>query len=380
MESIHAYEVVDRGFAIVADDLTGACDSAVAFTERGKTVEVLLKEGVETSFGGVRAISTESRDLPAEVAAKRVQDALLRVRGRGEVFKKVDSVFRGNSFVEVRAALDCLPYDLAILSPAYPAMGRTVRDGVLQVCEAGYRRSINLCAGLYETGVSDIALHSVAAVSGKSLRDVMEASCRVVLCDAESDADLIATVEEARKIAQRILWIGSGGLAHALASKLPRVELPKRIGGMGGAVVLFVGSDHTVTRQQLEKLKGSTAVPVVEASIEDFSGVPSDSQVVILNVPRLTSEDLVGRAVSLLASHGIGCCLMTGGDTAALVCRASGAHSLQLTEEFSPGLPQGIVQGGTLDQLPVVLKSGGFGKEDVLREFVDRFIARKELV
>ena len=379
MESTHAYEVVSRKFAIIADDLTGACDSAVAFTQRGKTVEVLLKEGTESSCGEVWAISTESRDLPAEVAAKRVQDALSRASGRGEVFKKVDSVFRGNSFVEIRAALDCLPYDLAILSPAYPAMGRTVRDGVLQICEAGSRRSIDLCAVLSEAGVRDVVLHSVDA-SGKDLRSVTDSGCRVVLCDAESEADLMSTVEEARNMAEQILWIGSGGLAHALASKLPRVELPKKIVGIGGAVVLFVGSDHTVTRLQIENLKESRTIPVLETSIEDFAGISSDFQVVILNVPRLTSEDLIGRAVSMLASRGIGCCLMTGGDTAALICRAAGAHSLQLIEEFSPGLPQGIIQGGILDQLPVVLKSGGFGKEDVLREFVDRFVPRKELV
>jgi uncharacterized protein YgbK (DUF1537 family) len=380
MESIHAHEVVRRGFAIVADDLTGACDSAVAFTQRGKTVEVLLEEGAEPSFDEVVwAISTESRDLPAEVAAKRVEVALSRASRTGEVFKKVDSVFRGNTFVEIRAALDCFSYDLAVLSPAYPAMGRTVRDGVLQVSEAGSKRSINLCAELHEAGVNDIA-HSSGAASRRSLRNVVEAGHRLVLCDAELDADLISTVEEARESAQRVLWIGSGGLAHALASQLPRVEPPQKDCGIEGVVVLFVGSDHAVTQRQIEILKVSIAVSVLETSIEDFSGVLSDSRVVILNVSRLTSEDRVGRVVSRLASHGIACCLMTGGDTAALVCRASGAHSLQLTEEFSPGLPQGVIQGGTLDQLPVVLKSGGFGKEDVLREFVDRFVTKKELV
>jgi uncharacterized protein YgbK (DUF1537 family) len=379
MESIHAHEISDRKFAIVADDLTGACDSAVAFAQRGKTVEVLLKEGAEPSSGEVWAISTESRDLPPEVAAEMVKKALSMASETGEVFKKVDSVFRGNSFVEIRATLDCVPYDLAILCPAYPAMGRTVRDGVLQICEARTRRSVNLCAGLYEAGVSDIALHSVAS-NGQSLRDLAETSRRLVLCDAESDADLRSRVEEARHIAQRILWIGSGGLAHTLASTLPNIELLQKSCGIGGPIVLFVGSDHAVTRQQIEKLKENVAVPVLEASIEDFSEVPSDFQVIILNVPRLTGEELVSRAVSLLVSHGIGCCLMTGGHTAALVCRASGAHSLRLTEEFSPGLPQGIVQGGTLDQVPVILKSGGFGKEGVLLELVDRFVTRKELV
>ena len=379
MESIHADEVVDRGFAIVADDLTGACDSAVAFTQRGRAVEVLLKEGAEPSFGAVWAMSTESRDVPAEVATERVQDALSRVNGRGELFKKVDSVFRGNSFIEIRAALDCLQYDLAILSPAYPAMGRTVREGVLQVVEAGDRRSVDLCAGFHQAGVKDAALYSVAG-NGRSLRDVVETSCRVVLCDAESDADLVATVQAGRKTVERILWIGSGGLAHALASQMPRIESSGESNPIDGLVVLFVGSDHAVTRQQIERLRDRAVARVLEASIEDFARVPPDAQVVILNVPRSTSEDLVGRAVTLLASRGIGCCLMTGGDTAALVCRAARADSLRLTKEFDPGMPQGVIQGGTLDQVPVVLKSGGFGREGALHEFVDRFVTKKELV
>jgi uncharacterized protein YgbK (DUF1537 family) len=51
-----------------------------------------------------------------------------------------------------------------------------------------------------------------------------------------------------------------------------------------------------------------------------------------------------------------------------------------LTGEFAPGLPQGIAQGGVLDGVPVILKSGGFGREDVLCQIADRFTGGREFV
>jgi uncharacterized protein YgbK (DUF1537 family) len=54
-------------------------------------------------------------------------------------------------------------------------------------------------------------------------------------------------------------------------------------------------------------------------------------------------------------------------------------RSLRLHEEFAPGLPQGVAVGGLLDEVPVILKSGGFGNDDVLFELSSRFTVRKEL-
>jgi uncharacterized protein YgbK (DUF1537 family) len=202
---------------------------------------------------------------------------------------------------------------------------------------------------------------------------------RLLLCDAERDEDLRAAVKTARGLGERILWIGSGGLAHALAHDLPKEAKDRGEERRAGCLLLFVGSDHAVTVKQVAELRRSGAV--VETSVEDCSKGSPESPVVVLKVSRgITTEEAVRQAVMNVASQGIACCLLTGGDTAAFVCRALGVDSLRLMEEFSPGLPQGVAKGGVLDGVPVILKSGGFGGEDVLCRVADRFVSRREFV
>ncbi len=359
-------------FAVVADDLTGACDSAVAFAERGLAVEVMLDREAAPGVDRAWAVSTESRELAEEDSARRVRDALARAAGACEVFKKIDSVFRGNTFAEIRAAVESVPHDLVVLSPAYPAMGRTVRDGVLHIREAGQSRAVDLREGLRAAGLSEVVLLRV----GNALH---EQGKGVVLCDAESQEDLVRTVAEARRGGGRVLWIGSGGLAFALAAGIPALPQRHESWPAEGAVVLFVGSDHPVTKKQVERLKLSAQV--LEAKMDEFVGCGPEPQVVLLNVVRgVTTEEQIRRSVEQLSAQGIACCLMTGGDTAMLVCRALGTQSLRLTKEFAPGLPQGIAKGGVLDGIHVILKSGGFGADDVLVPLHHRFVERKECV
>jgi len=365
-------------FAIVADDLTGACDSAVAFAQRGLPVRIMLDRKAAPQSDGVWAISTESRDIAEDAAVLQVCDSLIQASQAEEVFKKVDSVFRGNTFAEIRATVENLSHDLAVLSPAYPLMGRTVCDGVLHIKDRGHDRTVDLYAGLHKSGLKDLALLRKSAAAHE-MNSAMRGGCKLVLCDAESDEDLRHTVSEARNLGKRVLWIGSGGLAFALASELPENKTPLRSSPAGGVLVLFVGSDHVVTKRQIAALHASAAA--FEASVEKFTHSSLDHRIVILNVLRgVTTEDQIRSSIEQLIPQGIACCLMTGGDTAMLVCRALGVHSLQLTEEFAPGLPQGIALGGTIDRVPVILKSGGFGKDDVLCQLSHRFANRKEYV
>lgn len=345
MKAIDTPRPGERRFFIVADDLTGACDSAVAFARRGVTVEVLLEGEAQASGDGVWAISTESRDLPEDLAVRRVREGLMGMGERSEVFKKIDSVFRGNSFSEIRGALDWFPCDLVVMSPAYPLMGRKVRDGVLRIAGDGYDRTMDLSDGLRGAGISDFSLlraGSSPEVMNEAMHDAVKAGCRLVLCDAESEEDLRFVVAAARSLGKRILWVGSGGLAHALAFDLPVSELEEEEEALDGRVVLFVGSDHAVTRRQMEALRQS--FPVHEVSVEEFSTPPLETRIVVLNVSRnSTVDDEIRRVIADLAPQGIGCCLLTGGDTAALVCRALRVRSLRLTKEFARGFHKEVL-------------------------------------
>src|SRR3954453_17337375 len=107
--------------AVIADDLTGACDSAVQFANAGlRTIVSLDGEG----DADVVAYSTDSRDKPC---------AMPPVVGRPVIFKKIDSTLRGNTRAEILAALDTYGFDTAIVNPAFPEMGRVVENGWLRV-------------------------------------------------------------------------------------------------------------------------------------------------------------------------------------------------------------------------------------------------------
>jgi uncharacterized protein YgbK (DUF1537 family) len=65
--------------------------------------------------------------------------------------------------------------------------------------------------------------------------------------------------------------------------------------------------------------------------------------------------------------------VLSGGDTASLVCRAAGVQRIELCDEIVPGVPRGILRGGAFDGVGVVTKSGGFGDRDTLVQVADFF-------
>lgn len=382
MKPIDSCQLHRTRYYIVADDLTGACDSAVAFTGRGMVVEVPLCREDNPRWEGVCAINTESRHIAEETSQQRVRDALNDAQADQEVFKKIDSVFRGNTFSEICVALESFPCELVVMSPAYPGLGRTVQDGVLQVQDGIQKRHLDLCEGLRSAGIGD-AVRLAAGGSQEELRAEMRKVARmaqpVVLCDATRDEDLRAVVSAARSLKGRILWIGSGGLAHALAHELPLNPEEEIAQDRSGRVLLFVGSEHVVTARQVAALKDNGGV--TEIAVEDFERSSLEAQTLILKVSMgSTTEEQIRKAIEIVGNEGIRSCVLTGGDTAAFVLRALGTRSLRLRDEFAPGLPRGIAQGGVLDGLSVILKSGGFGHEDVFCRIAERFAVGRESV
>jgi uncharacterized protein YgbK (DUF1537 family) len=107
---------------LIADDLTGACDSAVHFAIRGLPAEVLHVRDAQATGARVLAISTGSRDCeaPEIQAAMALAAAQFPVASGVLVFKKIDSTLRGNPGIELAAALDALRCDAAVVCAAFP--------------------------------------------------------------------------------------------------------------------------------------------------------------------------------------------------------------------------------------------------------------------
>jgi uncharacterized protein YgbK (DUF1537 family) len=76
-------------------------------------------------------LDTDSRSCRANEAARCAAAAARKLRKAGAVwiYKKVDSVLRGNVVAEVSAIGQALGFRSALLVPANPRFGRVIRDG-----------------------------------------------------------------------------------------------------------------------------------------------------------------------------------------------------------------------------------------------------------
>ncbi len=131
---------------ILADDLTGACDSASPFLRNGHSARVWLTKDANTSAAEtVWVRHTASRDIPPSDAAHAISLAAAALPAAPDtlLFKKVDSAGRGNIAAELLATRDAYAADLILLAPSFPATGRIVRNGILQITDiAGQSTSI----------------------------------------------------------------------------------------------------------------------------------------------------------------------------------------------------------------------------------------------
>ena len=122
------------GWRILADDLTGALDSAAAFSGAGD-VPVGLGDAYPTS-GSVQALSTGTRDVPSATLASSMANTTNWFTASSSIhssphfsFKKVDSLLRGNTFAEVAWWAKHGGFKGVIFAPALPAQGRFTRAG-----------------------------------------------------------------------------------------------------------------------------------------------------------------------------------------------------------------------------------------------------------
>jgi uncharacterized protein YgbK (DUF1537 family) len=318
---------------LIADDLTGACDAAVHFAG----AEVLIDRLARSAR--VVAISTESRDLaPAEIRhAWAGVAAQFPVDREVLLFQKIDSTLRGNIAVEIAAAMEAFGCDEAVVCPAFPAQGRVVEGGWLRINSASEFAPVDVAARL-----------------------------QLPCMDASSDDDLDGIVAGSFATGRRILWVGSAGLASALARRLAMERGPEAAVRRGSAL-FCIGSDHARTLVQQAALLAERAA-VQADSREGICAALARGEHVILRIPRGC-----GTVRELIAGAPAAALVLSGGDTASLVCAAAGVRRIELCDEIIPGVPRGILRGGEFDGIPVVTKSGGFGDRDALIQVADFF-------
>jgi 4-hydroxythreonine-4-phosphate dehydrogenase len=380
---------------VVADDLTGAADTGVAFLASARSTIVTWPEfmsGCEVDGAEALAIDTGSRamgpDRAIAVTAKVV--AQLRDGGVRTLYKKIDSLLRGHIGEEVSAAIGAWHGDaLAVVAPAFPSTGRTTIRGRqysngAAVDAATVPDILRLARLPTETATLNTVRDGRLDVV---LKDGARRRCRAIVCDAETDDDL-GLIARAGTGLESVVWVGSGGLARAVAVELASGRAPTRPQPRhaDGPILTVVGSRSAIARAQVASavaegsphvrmpLRALTAESDDEA--QDFLRqldlhLASGLDVVVtisdaLGEPDGDDPHLAMRLGSLLRPFAprVGGLILTGGDTAVGVLHAWGMTALALVEEIDPG----VVLSETVSArpLPIVTKSGSFGGSDAL--------------
>ena len=115
---------------VIADDLTGAAELGAVGLRHGLSAEVITN-GNPSGEADLVCVDTDSRSQSPQEAARRVTAAvkMLQEAGVDWIYKKVDSVLRGQVTAEVEAMMQQLGFARALLAPANPSLGRTIQGG-----------------------------------------------------------------------------------------------------------------------------------------------------------------------------------------------------------------------------------------------------------
>lgn len=119
---------------VIADDLSGAAELAGIAAVHGLRSEVQTRLDL-TSRADVIAIDTQSRSLKSDQASERVFEIFERAKALNPdwVFKKTDSVLRGNIASELQALAKAASKQRILFIPANPSKNRVIVDGEYQV-------------------------------------------------------------------------------------------------------------------------------------------------------------------------------------------------------------------------------------------------------
>lgn len=269
---------------IIADDLTGANDTALQFFKKGKNAKILFDCNYDfenDKITKVWSISTESRNVDKQTALDRilkVAQKLKEILSVDNIYKKIDSTLRGNVGIEITALLEAVGKDAAIVAPAYIEENRTTIGSYQLLDGVAIERTqcaLDPKAPIFESYIPDIIkkdlnpqLHSYIGKIGFNvitkgagpialkINELIQNGKKIIIADAMSNVDLEQIALAIHKSSYDILPCGSAGLASAM-TKIDDDDTENRVSFCTPNIPRFIvsGSATQLTLKQIGNLK-----------------------------------------------------------------------------------------------------------------------------
>ena len=353
---------------VIADDLTGAAELGAVGLRLGLRAEILRgnRPGVATELV---CIDTDSRSCAPAEAARRAAAAakLLRSAGAIWIYKKVDSVLRGNVTAEVEAVMQQLDLNRALVLPANPSLGRVIRNGEYFIKGKPIHRTEFAHDSEYPRRTAqvlrllDAPRHFMLRLANDGMV-VPENTLLVAQADSPAKVQAWAQTRE-----DSLLMVGASEFFGALlAQQLHRAVPPvAQEFEFGKDRQLFVCGTASKAGQHLVRSARRARVPVFTLPREliwgqDFSrgayeaisqrvieAFATDRRVVLsvglpqvhnVHAARRLSENLVDIAESVLKRVPIKYVFAEGGATSAELVRRMKWSRLEVRREWAPGV------------------------------------------
>ncbi|HXQ80740.1 MAG TPA: four-carbon acid sugar kinase family protein [Opitutaceae bacterium] len=360
---------------IIADDLTGALDTAAQFAAANQAIPVFMHGRLPASLPRAFAVdaATREKDGISAAAVATHHASLLAPRPNAIAFKKLDSLLRGHSGLEVVATLRAAHVACCMIAPAFPFHGRVTRGGLQFASRAGSWHRVG------EDLRATLESHGLAVRPARAGEPVPEG---ISLWDAETDDDLRRIADAGRKLPTPVLWCGSGGLAAALANG----EAPVA-GSLERPILGLFGSDHPTTTAQLRECGesvlrlrdgGGASAALVSARLGG-AGVCLVTFDLPTGMARFAASELITREIADL-THRVRpprSLLVAGGETLRALCHSLSTDHLDVVGQIVPGVPVSVMCGGRWDRVQVTSKSGAFGHDMLLSRLLGLDAARQ---
>jgi uncharacterized protein YgbK (DUF1537 family) len=370
--------------SILADDLTGAADSAARCRNAGLSASILLR-AKQSSSSAVQALSSDSRWLGPAQAAQSVRDTLAHYPAPANThwYKKIDSTLRGNLGSELDAMLTSLTRRHAIISPAFPAQGRGLEQG--RLCSPSSQNGTDLLALLRaqsQARVAHITLAHVRTGSAALAQTLQQQSqhAELLVVDALSENDLETLVQAAQQALPTALLCGSAGLIGALARSLEQQPAANSTPApIVGPALIVVGSASSMAQQQIAHL---AAIQRVQVQPDAHHQTQQNARDLLLHLPpaattaqldgphaRALAKQLAQAAYQQFCAQRPALLVLVGGDTTAAVLEALQVEHLEIVRELLPGMPL-CRANSPHGMLALVLKAGSHGQADSLAQLL----------
>ena len=380
--------------AVITDDYTGAAEIGGVAIEKGLQT-IIEARTVTRADADVLVIASNMRSLAPERAHAKSRLLTEQVLALGPelIFKKVDSVLRGNIGPELAAQMQVEKKGFALLVPANPSRGRIVVDGTYYVdgvplAESSFARNHDF--GSRTSRVVDI-------LRARGAEDVFSVSPRRAFTHRG------VYIGNAQDAAQLGLWAGSIGadVVPAGGAEFFSALLEARVGARssggstyshnGKARTLFIcGSNFPLSRSAVAEARSFgfhvVGMPdeiyfkpeldqvLVERWAGKLSATLKRSRNVIITATQTPGDGSlearnVSKAMALVTRRAVedrlvDDLMIEGGETAQAILSVLNIGSLYPVQSLAPGVTRMKVDG--YHHLHVTMKPGSYGWPDLL--------------